>query len=73
MTPEWNRKLNAQQFGPFVIRKHVLGDMRDWASDSTWAEHDDDPDFVGGLSDEDIIRGVERHHEGGIRGFLEGY
>lgn len=71
-SPKWNSHLSAHQFGPFVIRPHVMDEMRGWCEDCSWGEHAEDPDFLHKMPDESIIRGVQRHYEGGVREFLRG-
>lgn len=46
----------------------VMKQMRDWAKDCQWKE---DPEEIDEMSDEDILRGVQRHYEGGIKAFIQ--
>lgn len=40
---------------------------REWVSDCQWAEH---PEQVAALPDPAIVRGVERHYDGGMAGLV---
>ncbi len=42
--------------------------MREWVADCQWG--DMDPEDLASLSDEQIIKGVNKHYDGGIREFL---
>jgi hypothetical protein len=44
----------------------LIKQMRDWAADCQWKDDEDLPD----MSDEEILRGVQQHYEGGIRAFI---
>lgn len=46
----------------------VINDMRAWVADCDWV--DVDSDNVAGLTDEQIIGGVDRHYDGGLWQFL---
>lgn len=46
----------------------VMKQMRDWAKDCQWKE---EPEEIDEMSDEDILRGVQRHYEGGIKAFIQ--
>lgn len=39
---------------------------RDWVTDCDWKDND----HLDGYSDEDIVRGVNRHYDGGWSGFV---
>lgn len=44
--------------------------MRDWAKDCQWADNiENDPDFFDALTPEEICKGVDENHEGGIDNF----
>lgn len=45
----------------------VMKQMREWAKDCQWKE---DPEEIDEMSDEEILRGVQRHYEGGIKAFI---
>ena len=42
-----------------------IKDMREWISDCQWEDLDD----VDDLSDMEVIKGVDRNYEGGLKGF----
>lgn len=44
--------------------------MRDWVKDIVWKDVGDESD-VDELSNAEILRGVERHYQGGIKQFIE--
>lgn len=56
--------MTAQNFPPAVLRL-----MRDWILDCVWADLESDD--VTELSDEEVVRGVRAHFDGGITGFLQ--
>lgn len=68
----FNNKLNAHQFGPFVVRPDTVEEMRGWISDVGWGDQEEDPDFHERLSPEAVIGGVSKHYEGGVPEFLKG-
>lgn len=43
--------------------------MRDWVNDCQWRE-DADNDFIDELTDLEILKGVNRHYEGGLTSFI---
>jgi hypothetical protein len=43
--------------------------MKDWILDCHWADIDDE-DEIHEMSDEQILRGVNRHYVGGVHQFL---
>lgn len=49
-------------FADSVDRKALIAEARAWASDCAWRDSDE----IAGYSDEEIIRGVNTHYEGGI-------
>ncbi len=46
----------------------MIQEARDWLADCVWA--DMDPEDFAELSDTAVIRGVDRHYEGGWAAFL---
>lgn len=48
-----------------VLMKH----MRDWVKDVKWREVSDEAD-IDDMTDEEILRGVEKHYQGGIKQFM---
>ena len=42
--------------------------MREWVADCSWGDMDEES--LAELTDEQIIRGVNKHYDGGIRAFL---
>ena len=47
----------------------VIAAAREWISDCTWS--DLDPERLAELSDDEILKGVERHYDGGLEAFEE--
>lgn len=52
-----------------TISPDQVRQMRDWVKDCQWAEDFDD-DEVDALSDSEIVQGVNRSYDGGVRQFL---
>ncbi len=52
-------------FAASVDRAALLAEARAWVADCAWRE---DPDEIAEYSDQEIIRGVDRHYDGGIDG-----
>jgi hypothetical protein len=57
--------MNGEEFTPEQIKA-----MRDWAKDCQWAD-DTDSDFVDELTDEQVIKGVQQHYDGGLTQFVK--
>ena len=51
---------------PSTYNEH-LDAAREWASDCQWCE---DEDEINELPDDAIMKGVERHYDGGWAGFI---
>lgn len=51
-----------------LLPSDVIEEMRDWISDREW--RDQDPDDVGNLAPVEVVCGVARYYDGGIRQFL---
>lgn len=47
----------------------VIQAMREWVRDCEWGDVDEDD--IEDLDDLTIVRGVDRHYEGGILGFIQ--
>lgn len=47
----------------------LVKQMRDWISDCQWADLDNDD--IAGLSDAEVIGGVQNTFDGGLRGFIQ--
>lgn len=65
--------LSLRKVAGHLITPEIIKLMKDWVKDCNWRETEDDDDsnsFVDSLSDEQIIRGVEKHYDGGVAGFL---
>jgi hypothetical protein len=45
-----------------------ITDMREWLTDCIW--QDMDSEDIYGLTDIEILQGVQRHYEGGLTNFL---
>lgn len=49
----------------------VIAEARAWAAECTWREAEDagetGPQYVGSLSDEAVLAGVEQHYSGGVQ------
>lgn len=54
----------ALEHNPEIMKR-----MRDWLNDCEWVEISSDD--IAGMSAADVIRAVDKQHEGGIPGFLE--
>lgn len=54
----------------YTVSVQAIIEMREWVSDCTWAEDDYEDDWISELSDEQIVRNVHVHYDGGINGFL---
>jgi len=50
-----------------MVYADLAGAARDWIADCGWA--DLDTDGAAELTDAEVLRGVERHYEGGLRAF----
>jgi hypothetical protein len=48
----------------------VIKAMREWAKDCQWRDVTDESD-IDDMPDEEILRGVQRHYDGGIRAFIQ--
>lgn len=46
----------------------LANDMRDWIKDCQW--NDVEEEDIDAMTDEELIRGVERHYSGGISQFV---
>lgn len=46
-----------------VDRAELVAEARAWVSDCVWRE---DPEEIAEMSDEEILRGVDRAYEGGV-------
>lgn len=46
--------------------KKVVQAARDWALDCSWKE---EPEEIEEMSDDEILRGVARHYDGGLAQF----
>lgn len=45
--------------------------MREWISSLSWREAELDPeDFAADLTDEEVVNGIKRHYDGGMKQFL---
>lgn len=53
----------------------ILEDMRSWASECEWREHEWDQEGFDPwkLSDLEILRGIQNHFDGGIQEFVSTY
>ena len=49
------------------LRENHMDDMRDWLKDCVWADMDSAD--VNDLSDSAILRGINRHYDGGVDQF----
>lgn len=47
--------------------KQIIKDARDWVEDCQW----DDQESIGSYGDFQILRGVDRHYDGGLSQFLK--
>lgn len=54
----------ALEHNPEIVKR-----MRDWLSDCEW--RDVNGDDIAEMSAKTVIRAVDKHHEGGVPGFLE--
>ena len=56
------------------VDPQVMAEMRAWASECTWREAEESgetgPEYVGRLSDEEVLAGVDRHYSGGAAEFV---
>jgi len=52
-----------------AVNPELIKTARDWISDCAWS--DLDPEQVAELSDEEVLRGVEQHYDGGLAAFEE--
>lgn len=59
-TTEQERLYNGIVYSPEIVKQ-----MRDWAKDCSWNDYDE----IDELTDLEIIKGVERHYQGGLRQF----
>ena len=50
----------------FQISPEVVRDMRDWAAECVWNDSDD----LDEMDDITVIRGVNRHYDGGLAAFM---
>lgn len=50
----------------------VIKGMREWAKDCQWREISDESE-IDELPDEDILRGVQNHYDGGIKAFIRDF
>jgi hypothetical protein len=48
--------------------QQIVQDARNWVEDCQWGE---DPEVIESLPDENILKGVDRHYEGGLAAFLQ--
>jgi len=48
---------------------HVIQQMRNWVKDCQWRDVSDESD-IDDMSDEEILRGIQKHYEGGVNQFL---
>lgn len=51
-----------------VYPAEVIAQMRAWVADCVWA--DLDPADVAELTDEQVVRGVRKHFDGGLAAFM---
>jgi hypothetical protein len=49
-----------------LAKDQLVREARGWAADCQWCE---EPEDIAALSDEAILRGVERHYTGGLKQF----
>lgn len=62
MSREILKQLNLDQIADLV------NDMRDWIKDCQWNDVDDED--VDAMTDEELLRGIEQHYDGGLPMFL---
>jgi hypothetical protein len=55
-----------------TFTREEIDAMRDWIADCQWGEGEDDG-WIDDLSDQQVIRGVARHYDGGTDGFRRDY
>lgn len=46
----------------------LVNDMRDWFKDCEWQDLDEED--IDAMSDEELIRGIEKHYGGGLVEFI---
>lgn len=57
------------------VSPEVMVEMRNWVAECEWGEAQEggmsSREYVDGLSDEEVLSGVEQHYSGGIATFHE--
>ena len=66
LTPDGNYLVTLGTY-QFTVNASAIKAMRDWVSDCVWAEDCETVEFT----DAEILRGVNRHFDGGIPAFLQ--
>jgi hypothetical protein len=71
MIQDSNEMTFTLRTGTYWLTREHIDAMREWVSDCQWTEsfYGDD-DWVDELSDMEIVRGVNRTYDGGIKNFL---
>jgi hypothetical protein len=59
--------LLKENINPIFTAEQIAA-MREWVADCSWGDMDEES--LAELTDEQIIRGVNKHYDGGIREFL---
>ena len=65
-----NAKSIADSWARFATENpEVIKQMREWVKDCQWREVEDESD-IDDMTDLQIIQGVQRHYDGGVRAFI---
>lgn len=52
------------------VDQETIQQMRGWVKECEWEQSLDDPDFVDGLTDAEVLAGVDNHYGGGAAQFV---
>jgi hypothetical protein len=67
----WNRQQEvATVLNVEADRRDLMKEARAWAADCQWGESEFDEDWLDGLTDEQVLRGIDHHYDGGLDQFL---